>query len=812
MTNEILSKFQTSANGLCEKEVIERQKKYGLNEIVEKKAKNPLFLFLEQFIDVLIGLLFVAALAAYAVGDVIDATVILIAIFLNVIIGFIQEYRSQKAVEMLKSLIIKEAIVKRDSKIQKIDSKELTVGDIVILEDGNKIPADLMLIETNELNVDESSLTGESEAILKNINDEAYMDSTIISGNGIGVVSKIGMKTEIGEIAEMVQEDESATPLQIKVSKLGKTLSAIAIVVCIFVFILELSQGIPIVETFMTAVSLAVAAVPEGLPAVLTLTLALGMQQMAKSDAIVKRLLSVETLGSCTVICSDKTGTLTENKMTVTQSSIYNQKRTSLIGTLCNNATISNEEIIGNPTDGAILKFFKKDNYDYSHYKRINEIPLDSNRKMMTCEYRCGNENNMILTKGAPEIVIDKCKYIDKDGNIEIITPEIKKTLFEKIGEMANDALRTIAFAYKQKDKYDDEENLIFTGLVGIIDPPKKSAKKAIQDCKNAGIKVIMITGDHKNTATAIAKDLEILTDGKVITGLQLENLSKEEYSEIVEDIQVYARVKPSQKMRIVETLKNKGNIVSMTGDGINDAPALKKASIGVAMGDGTDVAREAADMIIQDNNFATIVKAIKEGRKIYDNIKRFVKFQVSTNIGALITIIGTSLFNLPIPFSPVQLLWINIVMDGPPAQTLGMEGAEKNIMNKPPETGDILNKKVICKILITGLIMAIGTIAVYAYQLNISSQSKAMTIAFTLFVVYQLFNAYNCKANSENSSKFLYIGIIISFLLQVLIIYLPQLEIIFKTTPLGITDWIIIMITASTIIISEKIVNKVIK
>ena len=762
--------------------------------------------------DVLIALLIIAAIAAYAIGDVIDAGVIILAVLLNVVMGFIQEYRSQKAVEALKTLITTHAIVKRSSEIKTIDAKELTIGDIVILEEGIKIPADLILIESNKLIVDESSLTGESEGIVKDIGNEVFMDSNILSGNAIGVVSNIGMDTHIGKIAEVVQQESSETPLQKKVDKLGKTLSAIAIIVCIAVFILELSKGIPLVQTFMTAVSLAVAAIPEGLPAVLTLTLALGMQQMAKSDAIVKKLLSVETLGSCTVICSDKTGTLTENKMTVTDSFYYNGEKTALIGRLCNNAVIKENESIGNSTDIAILKHFENDYIENKTFTRVNEIPLDRSRKIMTTEYTCDDKNNMIFSKGAPEIIISKCKYIDNDGTIEIITPEIKQTLSNKINEMTDNALRVIGFAYKTKDENPDEENLILTGLVGIIDPAKKSAKKAVADCKKAGIKVVMITGDHQKTATAIAKDLKILTTGKVITGEELDALSDEEYFEIVEDIQVYARVKPTQKMRIVETLKQKKNIVSMTGDGVNDAPALKKASIGVAMGNGTDVAREASDMIIEDNDFATIVKAIKEGRKIYDNIKRFVKFQVSTNVGAILTIIGTSLLSLPLPFNPAQLLWINIVMDGPPAQTLGLEGAEKDVMERKPETGDILNRNVLLKILISGIVMAIGTIGLFIYELNTANDSKAMTIAFTLFVVYQLFNAYNCKANSESSSKYLYVGIILSLLLQILIIYIPQLQIIFKTTSIGLIDWISIIIVAFTIILTEKIMNKVIK
>ena len=781
----VLSQFDSSAEGLSKQEVLERQKEYGLNKIEEKKPTPLIKLFLIQFVDILIGLLIVAAVAAYAIGDVIDACVIMLAVLLNVIMGFIQEYRSQKAVESLKNLIVKTAVVKRENRIEQINSEELTIGDIVILEEGDRVPADLVLIEANNLTCDESSLTGESEAVKKEIEDEVYMDCNILSGNAVGVVKAIGMKTQVGEIAEVVQEDDEDTPLKAKVGRLGKTLSLIAIAVCIAIFVLELFKGIPLVETFMTAVSLAVAAIPEGLPAVLTLTLALGMSEMAKSQAIVKRLLSVETLGSCTIICSDKTGTLTENKMTVVESYFTNEDRTLEIGKLCNNASISNGEAIGDQTDGGILKFCQNHKGDL---KRVDEIPLDSNRKMMTTIHSLNGEKNIVFTKGAPEIILDKCKHIDYDGSIKIIDAESKEIIIKKIDEMSGHGLRVIGFAYKIEDDDEPEENLTFTGLLGLADPPKKDAKKAVSDCLKAGIKVKMITGDHEKTACSIAKNLGILTTGRTITGDELEKLTTEEYMAIADDIQVYARVKPKQKMRIVEALKSSGNIVAMTGDGVNDAPALKKASIGVAMGDGTDVAKESADMILENNDFATIVKAVKEGRKIYDNIKRFVKFQV-------------------------QLLWLNIVMDGPPAQTLGIEGAEKDLMHRPPETGDILTKKTLIEILISGIVMAIGTIAVFSYQLSInSSESKAMTVAFTLFVMYQLFNAYNRKANSDKPSTYLYAAIILSFLLQLLIIYLPQLQVIFRTTAISLIDWVVIIIVAFTIVIAERIMKRVIK
>ena len=422
---DILSKYQTSQEGLTKSEVEKRQKKYGKNKLKEKKPTPLIVLFLTQFVDALIALLVIAAIAAFAIGDVIDASVILIAVLLNAILGFIQEYRSQKAVETLKTMMVTKAVVKRENEILEIDSCELTVGDIVIVDEGNKVPADLILIESKNLSVDESNLTGESVAVDKNPKEELYMDSNILSGNGVGVVVKIGMDTTIGQIAELVQEDSDETPLQKRVEKLGKILSLIAIIVCIGVFIMELLKGIPIVETFMTAVSLAVAAIPEGLPAVLTLTLALGMQQMAKSDAIVKRLLSVETLGSCTIVCSDKTGTLTENKMTVTDSYFSNKDKTLLIGSLCNNATIKDDDVIGDQTDGAILKYCKNNSFIRNklenEFERIDEIPLDSNRKMMTTIHRLIDGNEMVLSKGAPEIIICKCKYIDNEGSKYLI-------------------------------------------------------------------------------------------------------------------------------------------------------------------------------------------------------------------------------------------------------------------------------------------------------------------------------------------------------------------------------------------------------
>ncbi|MDL2246725.1 calcium-translocating P-type ATPase, PMCA-type [Methanobrevibacter sp. OttesenSCG-928-K11] len=839
--SEILSKYNTSLEGLSTIEVEKRREEYGDNELKEEKKKSPIVLFLMQFVDILIILLIIAAIAAYFVGDLIDAIVILIVVTINAVVGFVQEYRAEKAMEKLKSLVSTEAVVKRNGELVKVPGNELTVGDIVAIEEGDKIPADLLLIEVNELRVDESALTGESRPVSKNIDYEnvglndvnksnppeelkskiAYMDSAVVSGRGVGVVVAIGMETSIGKIAEMIQGEDTETPLQIKVNSLGKTLGLIAVIVCVAVFILEFQRGVPLVETFMTAVSLAVAAVPEGLPAVLTLTLALGMQQMAKSNAIVRKLLAVETLGSCSVVCTDKTGTLTKNKMTVREDELINKEKALTVCGLCTNSSIKDGKEIGDPTDVAIMVFGENNGYIKSDlekkYPRIKEIPLDSTRKRMTTIHQ--NESELLcITKGAPEILLDMCKYVDNEGNIQVIDDAIKKNIENKIKSMTNSALRVIGLAYKNMDPTDNiddlnpediEKDLTFVGMVGMIDPPRQEAKIAVEDCKKAGIKVIMITGDHQETAAAIGREIGILTNGKVITGEELESLTEEEYLKIVDDIQIYARVYPEQKMRIVQTLQDQGNIVSMTGDGVNDAPALKKASIGVAMGSGTDVAKESSDMVIQDDNFATIIKAIAEGRKIFDNIKRFVKFQVSTNVGAILTIVGASLISLPIPFNPIQILWINIIMDGPPAQSLGMEGPEDNLMTRKPENGDILNKNILTKIVVAGIVMAVGTLAVFVYKLNTANEIEAMSVAFTLFVVYQLFNAYNNRSQSKVKNKFFSISIAASFILQLFVLYIPYLQGIFRTTGIGIYDWILIFVVALTILVSERIMNK---
>ena len=895
MIEEILKQYSTQKEGLSSAEANARIERYGPNKLKEQKKDSPLKLFLSQFLDVLIFMLIIAAIASYMIGNHLDAIVILVVVIINSIIGFIQEYRAENAMEKLKSLITTIAHVKRDGNIRRIPGENLTVGDIVILEEGDKVPADLILIEAYDLRVDESSLTGESNLVKKdvdfdNIEDfsnkikdiQKYskeenvqtkllsMNSNVIFGKGTGVVMATGMDTTIGKIATMIQGGEEETPLTIKVGKLGKKIGILSIIICIFVFFINFFQATDLLESFMTAVSLAVAAIPEGLPAVLTLTLALGMQKMAKSNAIVKKLSSVETLGSCTYICTDKTGTLTENKMSVRKTFLTNEEYSTLIAGLCNGVRYEDDELIGNPTDLASYYFALDNGFEdlmaNRNLKKEFEIPFDSNRKRMTVIYSESdeasndkgleeNKHYYILTKGAPELILDMSQKIDFYGHENNFYEDTKNDILSEINRMTNSSLRVIALAYKRID-YEEylnildldnkefenedfqihktysqnkhhgesfEKDLIFTGLLGIMDPPRAEAIEAIADCQKAGINVVMITGDHKDTATAIAKEIGILQTNndnddqnhkEILTGQELEDLSDEEYAKIAKDIKVYARVYPEQKRKIIEVLQNHGEIVSMTGDGVNDAPALKKASIGVAMGSGTDVTKESADMIIRDDNFATIVSSIKEGRTIYDNIKRFLKFQLSTNIGAILTITIGSLLPIPTPFTPIQLLWINIIMDGPPAQSLGLEGPENDIMRRPPEKGELISKETIIKITISGIVMTIGTLGLFIFELMNGVgdvKTKAITVAFTVFVLYQLFNALNYRSSSKTGNKMLWLSLIGSFILQVLVIYVPFLQTIFKTCSIGLFDWILIIIVSAIILVTDKVTNKII-
>jgi len=833
--DETLKALNSNRNGLTSSEADKRLLEHGKNELVEEEKAGPIRLFLGQFKEILIIILIIAAIAAYYVGDTLDAIVILIVVLINAIVGFIQEYRAEKAMEKLKGLISSEAVVIRDGQEQKVPASELTLGDLVLLEEGDNVPADLRIIESYDLLIDESAMTGESIPVEKHSDiltaddhgaeNMAFMETDVSSGRGKGVVVEIGMNTEIGKIAEMIQEEEEQTPLQQKIAGLGKTLGLLAVAVCSLVFALEYFKGTPLVETFMTAVSLAVAAVPEGLPAILTLTLALGMQRMARNNAIVRKLLAVETLGSCNVICTDKTGTLTLNQMTVRDARVTDQKMVYTIAALCNNASLSDGKLLGDPTDAALLLYADENGYKRKELEercpRLLEIPLDSTRKRMTTINQIEGDR-FLLIKGAPEVILQRCSHTMGESGICSINDEDRANAMKNLNKMTHNALRVLGFAYRKLDpeeKLEDKEylerDLIFVGLVGMMDPPRDEAKKAIDTAKKAGIKVVMITGDHKDTAVAIAKELHI-TGGeeiKALTGADLDRLSDEEFEDMVDDVRVYARVYPEQKVRIVETLKKKGNVASMTGDGVNDAPALKRAAIGVAMGSGTDVAKESADMLLQDDNFATIIKAVREGRTIFDNIRRFVRFQLSTNIGAILTITSSSIMGLPVPFNPIQVLWINIIMDGPPAQSLGVEPPEKGVMERPPIKENIIPRKNMIKIALAGLVMTVGTLALYFYLLsNGEPLIRAMTMAFTVFVMYQIFNVFNCRSDYGFSNKFLFVAVGASLLLQLGVIYLPFLQGIFRTTSLGAFDWVIILLISCTILISDRLVERFIK
>lgn len=814
--NKFFIEYNTTRNGLTLEEAETRISSYGKNVLIEKEKESELKKFLLQFTEPLTILLIIAGIISLLIQDIIDAGVIFFVVILNAIMGYRQENKAENAMEKLKSMSSKTTIVLRDGKKEEINVENVTIGDIVILEEGDNVPADLKLIETYNFKVDESSLTGESLPVTKDTVEEnsVYMNTTVSKGRALGIVSNIGMQTKMGEIASLIQEDSDKTPLELKIEKLSKTLSLFSVIICILIFVLEIIQGIPIANTFMTAVSLAVAAIPEGLPAILTLTLALGMQKMAGNKAIIRKLLAVETLGSCSVICSDKTGTLTKNQLTVTEDFIYNKEMTCTVAELCNNAKITKDKRLGDPTDIAILEYGLKENIETDN-NRLYEIPLDSSRKRMTT-VNLINDEEYVLVKGAPEILIEKCKYIDDNGNVKRINDSDLEALNSKVYDFTSNALRVIMFAYKKVDDYTDysindlENDLIVTGIVGMIDPPREGVKEAINTCKNAGITVKMITGDHKNTASAIAKLVEIDNYENVLTGHDIDKLSEDELKDAIRYTNVFARVFPEQKVRIVKALKSNNEIVSMTGDGVNDAPALTSANIGVSMGSGTDVAKESSDMILEDDNFSTIIYAIKEGRTIYSNIKRFIKFQLSTNIAAILTILVSSVIVVPLPFNPVQLLWINIIMDGPPAQSLGVEASDKDIMNIPPSDENILSRDNLLHITLIGLVMAIGTIGLYLYELSIGTpQLLASSIAFCVFVMYQLFNVFNCRSNSNKSNNTLIIAVCASFILQLCAIYIPLLQSIFHTTGIPLEKWVLIIIVSLTILIAERIIRK---
>lgn len=847
--NAVFSELNTSEKGLSGEEAAKRLDEYGLNELAEKRKKTPLGIFIHQFKDFMILVLIVAAIISGIAGDLTDTIIILIIVVLNAIIGFIQEYRAENAMEALKKMAMIQAHVIRNGKVHDVPSSELVPGDVVQLEAGNSVPADVRLLKVFSLRIDESALTGESVASDKQssvIEEEdiplgdrynmAYKSTLVTSGRALGVVVSTGMKTEIGKIASMLQEDEMSTPLQRRMSSFGKYLSFIILGICLLLFLSGwLIQGQDPMDILMISISLAVAAIPEALPALITITLAQGAGALVKKNALIRKLPAVETLGSVTFICTDKTGTLTMNKMEVVDK--------VEMGSFSNNGDISSLELamalnndvksgndgklLGDPTEIAMVEYFIK-NHSIEKYKeiqksfkRVEEIPFDSDRKMMTTIHEYGGKY-LSITKGATEAVVNRLHSEDNNGE-----------LVSESDRMAKEGIRVLAYSFRELDQLPEnngseelETGLQVIGLAGLIDPPREEVKEAVKDCKTAGINVVMITGDHPATATAIAKEIGILSDQKekVVTGVQLDKMKEEEFEQQVEDIRVYARVSPEQKLTIVKALQNKKHYVSMTGDGVNDAPSLKRADIGIAMGiNGTDVSKESSDMILLDDNFATIVKAVSEGRRIYDNIRKFVKYIMTCNSAEILTIVIAPLLGMPIPLLPIHILWINLVTDGVPGLALSGEKAEKDVMHRPPRPTNesFFSRGVGFHIIWAGIFMAVVTLGIQYWAIEFGEKEEPVwrTMVFFVLSIAQLGHIMAIKSEKELlfrqgvfSNFPLFIAVLGTFLLQVAIVYLPFANEIFKTTPLSTEEFLICLAAGSLVFIAveiEKIIRK---
>lgn len=832
--------------GLSTREAEKRIKTYGLNELKHKKKKSPVLIFLSQFNDFLVWVLMGATIISGFIGDKADAITILIIVIVNAILGFVQEFRTEKSLEALQDMAAPTCKAIRDGNIKVINSRELTIGDVVILEAGDRIPADGTFIDAVNMVVDESLLTGESVGISKDRSkgkNEGYMGTIILKGRGLLLIDSIGMQTEMGKIANLLDNiEEEKSPLRERLDSLGKILVIICIIVCVIVTALGILRGNDITEMFLLGVSLAVAAIPEGLAAIVTVALALGVSRMLKRNALVRKLPAVETLGCTSVICSDKTGTLTQNKMTVkeilTNGKIYELDKEELnnceklkeVFVYCNdtnyNYNIKNidKAVMGDPTETALVKaFFNKTNEAESFMSKANrvfEIPFDSTRKMMTVIMNINGKDSCYM-KGAPERVLERCNSVLENGKIKPLTAQKKKQIYSYIESMSNRALRCIAAAYKEEQvvKNDSvEENLIFLGVAGSMDPPRIEVKDAVLKCKMAGIKPVMITGDHKNTALAIAKSINICTtDDQAITGDELEKMSDEELSKRVEKLRVFARVSPNHKLRIVKAFKKNNNIVAMTGDGVNDAPAIKEADIGVAMGiSGTDVTKEAASMVLMDDNFATIVSAVEEGRIIYDNIRKFIRYLLSCNLGEVLTMFLASLFYLPNPLTPIQILFVNLATDGLPAIALGIDPADKDIMRQSPREKNegIFARGLWEKIIVRGCLIGICTLLSFMigryYGMDLAT---CRTIALCTLVMSQLLHVFECRSERHSifeinvlSNIYLLGAAMISITMICCILYIPFLKGVFNTVSLNLGQWLLVIFFSGIIFLINSI------
>ena len=856
---EIAKNLKTNINiGLSDDEAQKRFERYGPNNLKEKKKESIFVKFIKQFNDFMIITLIIAAIISAVVSnlngeaDYIDSIIIVAIVIFNAIMGLVQEQKAEKSLEELKKMSAPNAKVRRNGRAQEIDATMVVPGDIVILEAGNYVPADCRLINSYNLKIEESALTGEtipslkdSSKILKentamgDLCNMVFATTIVVNGHGEAIVVETGMNTRVGKIAGMIIEDESPeTPIQKKLAEVGKILAIACIIICVLIFVIGIFKKIPIIEMFMTSVGLAVAAIPEGLPAIVTIMLSIGVTKMAKKNSIIRKLPAVETLGSSSVICSDKTGTLTQNKMTVTEirncfgRANSNERKFILeLGTMCTDTT--EERIngklgfVGEATEVAISNAAMEEgvskSFLYDEMKRINYIPFDSKRKMMTTIHKYGN-GYRIITKGAPDVLLKRCSNCYSGGQIVPIFSK-KDDINEQNNQMAEKALRVIAVAYKDVEKLpemqDVEKDLIFCGLIGMIDPPREGVKEAVRTCRRAGIKTVMITGDHLQTAKAIAKELGILKRGDLaIDGETLERMSQHELEQNIMDYSVFARVSPEHKVRIVKAFQSTGAVVAMTGDGVNDAPALKNADIGIAMGKGgTDVAKNAADMILLDDNFVTIVEAVKQGRNIYDNIKKAIHFLISTNIGEIVTIFFGLVLGIKSPLLAIQLLWINLVTDSLPAIALGLEKEEENIMSRLPRNPkkNLFADGLWWKIIIEGAMLGIFTLLAFSIGNRLYSVEVGRTMAFLTLGILELVHSFNIK--SEESifkigvleNKYLVGALVLGVILQVIVVVVSPLAQVFSLVPLTGIQWlytVLIAIAPIPIVEIQKAVN----
>jgi Ca2+-transporting ATPase len=906
-TSTVLAQLNTDPNlGLSEAEATRRLSEYGTNELIERGLKSPWLILWEQFAATMVVILIIAAVISAAMGDYKDAVAIMAIVLLNAILGFNQEYRAEKAMAALKRMARPIVKVQRSGHIQEISARELVPGDIVLLEAGNLVPADCRLLESANLRTEEAALTGESEPVDKDplsiakedvpLGDRrnmAYMGTVVAYGRGRAVIAETGMQTELGRIAELIQTAaREQTPLQRRLDQLGRALAIAALILVAIIFSLGMLRGEPLRLMFLTSVSMAVAAVPEGLPAVVTIALALGAQRMLKRRALIRKLPAVETLGSVTVICSDKTGTLTESRMTVTVLDVAGHRldlteqlyraapaldsreaitgavvdRLSLTlllsgGALCNDALLEPDShkpgqfrAMGDPTEGALVVCAAQLGLWKGELERVlprvAEVPFDSQRKRMTTVHKLpdpkfqvpvalgaawdwhqalgSNHGYLAFTKGAVDSLLEISRKVWVDEHAEPLTEEWRRRIVSANDQLAQDGMRVLGVAFRplqlnpaEEGKDSLEQDLIFVGMVGMIDPPRPEVKQAVGTCKDAGIRPVMITGDHPLTARHIARELDIATDGQILTGQDLARLPIKELEDVAEEASIYARVSPEHKLNIVQALQNRGHIVAMTGDGVNDAPALKKADIGVAMGiTGTDVSKEAADMILLDDNFATIVAAVEEGRVIYDNIRRFIKFLLSCNSGEIWVMLLAPFLGMPLPLLPLQILWMNLVTDGLPALALGVEPAERNVMRRPPHSPkeSIFGRGMGRDIIWIGLLCAMVTLGVgYCYWKL--GRPQWQTMVFTTLTFSQMALALAVRSERDSlfsigllSNKSLLGAVVLSFALQMAVIYIPFLAGFFKTVSLSLTDLILCLALSSVVFWGVELKKRLIR